>query len=370
LAPEGGNIFDGFRVMLERNRAESGVWAEAMGRISDNIGMQEGYNRLSVFQPLTNNLVPWPYWIFGILAIGIWYNALNQFMIQRVLGAKNSYHARMGIILAGMIQIILPFILVFPGLIFFAKYPESMLRPWDEATRVADESWVLLVQNLIPVGLKGLVLAALFGAIQSTVNAVVNSTATIMTVDIYQGLINPQAEDKTLVRFGIVTSIVVLIVSIVLGGIIAFLGKGLFHYIQAMYAFFAPPFGAIFLLGITWRRINARGATWAVIVGFFVTIVLKVWVRVDALQNPAWLVPFANQAAVSWVVSMMVCIVVSLLSPPPSEEQVSDELVFNWRKMNIFSELGTKWYTSIVLWWFVFAAGVVALVLVFSGLFM
>jgi len=369
LAGDGGNFIDGFRIMLEKNQANSGVWEEASNALSQHFGHVGKYNRLSVFQPLSNPIVPWQYWIFGILSIGIWYNALNQFMIQRVLGARNSYHARMGIVLAGFIQIILPIIIVLPGLIFFAQYPEKMLQPWEKATATADKSYVFLIQTLIPVGLRGLILAALFGAIQSTVNAVVNSTATIMTIDVYKRMINPKASDKRLVRFGIITSIVVLAISIALGGVIGMLGKGLFHYIQEMYAFFAPPFAAIFLLGILWPRINAKGATWSVVTGFVFAIWMKIWVNVEAIPVPALLVPFPNQAVLNWIVCLIICVVVSLLTAKPKPERITDDLVFNWRKMNIFGELGDKWYKSIVLWWCLFAAGVVALVILFSGLF-
>ena len=172
--------------------------------------------------------------IFGFLAVSIWYNVINQFMIQRVLGAKNMYHARMGIVFAGYMKILMPALVVFPGLILFARYPEVMQLPWDEIRPEADKGYVHMLQSLVPIGLRGLFLAALFGAIQSTVNSVLNSTATIFTLDIYKRMLNKTASDKRLVRVGMWSSVVILVISIVLGRYIGNLGSSLFahHWID------------------------------------------------------------------------------------------------------------------------------------------
>jgi SSS family solute:Na+ symporter len=159
----------------------------------------------------------------------------------------------------------------------------------------------------------------------------------------------------------------------------------LFEYIQTLYAFFAPPFAAVFLLGILWRRTNSTGALSAVAVGFTFGLTLKLFLH--ALQTTTWLPrllgfdtvtrlkpitewlgPYLNQATVSWVLCMVVCIGVSLVSPPPRPEQVTDQLTFNWKKLNIFSNLGRHWYTNVVFWWAVFVATILAALLTFSGL--
>ena len=128
----------------------------------------------------------------------------------------------------------------------------------------------------------------MFGAIQSTVNSVLNSTATVFTLDIYKRLLRPAASDKHLVNVGVVSSVVVLAVAIVLGGFIGRLGGGLFVYIQSLYAFFAPPFAAVFLLGILWRRINSRGALAAVIFGFAFGIGVKLYLEAARRIRPGW----------------------------------------------------------------------------------
>ena len=366
LAGESGSLVDGFQTMLQRNQALEGTWEEAVQETAPNIVHRDEYNRLSVIQPVTHRLQPWTNLIFGVFSVSIWYNVLNQFMIQRVLGAKNAYHARMGIVLAGFTQVFLPVIIVIPGLILFALHPEVLLLPWNDIPKEADQTFVNLVQTLVPIGLRGLVLAGLFGAIQSTVNSVLNSTATIVTLDIYRQLFRPHASNGHLVKVGIVTSVIVLLVAIVLAGFIGQLGESLFVYIQTLYAFFAPPFSAVFLLGILWRRINAAGATAAVFSGFLLGIAIKAYVALFA--HPYWIEPYANQAALNWTFCMLVCVAVSLLTRPPTAEQVTDQLVFNWRKLNVFDNLGSRWYTSVVTWWLLFVATILTLVLIFSGL--
>jgi len=367
LAGESGSVLDGFRVMIERNRADGGVWAEAVAATSQEIARTGTYDRLSVIQPMSHQTTPWPSLILGVFSVSLWYNVMNQFMIQRVLGAKNMYHARMGIVLAGFMQILLPLIIVAPGLILFARFPGILTMPWSEIHPHADKAYVTMIQLLVPAGLRGIILASLFGAIQSTVNSVLNSTATIITLDVYKRLFRPDAGDRHLVRVGIVTSVVVLAVAMALAGLIGKLGSSLFVYIQTMYAFFAPPFAAVFLLGILWRRINGTGATAAVLSGFVFYLALKAFVFFVP-SHPAWMEPYGMQAAISWAFCVIVCLAVSLATLPPPPDRVTDQLVLNWRKLNILDGLGDRWYASVVMWWGLFAATVIALVIVFSGL--
>jgi SSS family solute:Na+ symporter len=367
LSGDSHSLVEGAKVMLVRNQAGDGVWAEVVRQNAPHIVRADHYSRLSVIQPVTHEMTPWPGLIMMIFSVSIWYNVINQFMIQRVLGAKDMYHARMGIVLAGYMKIILPAIVVLPGLILFAKYPEVMKLPWEQIRPEADKGYVTMLQSIVPIGLRGLFLAALFGAIQSTVSAVLNSTSTIITVDIYKRTLRPNASERQLVRVGRLSAGLVMVVAAVLGTFIGRLSGSLFLYIQSLYAFFAPPFAAVFLLGILFRRINGQGATVTVIAGFLLGILLKGYVQFVP-SHPVWLEPFQMQAALNWAFCVAVCTGVSLLTPRPDPSQVTDELTLNWRKLNIFGQLGTHWYTSVYLWWSLFAAIVAALILVFSGL--
>jgi SSS family solute:Na+ symporter len=368
LAGDGGSLVDGFRTMIERNQATKGAWAEAVNVNANNLvgGKSDSYDRLSLFQGPTHPIVPAISFLPFIFSVSIWYNVLNQFMIQRVLGARSQYDARMGIVFAGWIKVFLPLITVLPGMILFALHPEILLGPWEQVKPEADKGYVQMLQSLVPIGLRGLFLAALFGAIQSTVNSVLNSTSTIVTLDIYKRMIRPLAAEQDLVRVGVISSVIILAISIVLGGFVGKLGGSLFEYIQSLYAFFAPPFAAVFVLGILWRRINSTGALVTVTSGFALGIAIKLYMNYAA-EPAAWLAPYANQASINWFFCVAVCIGVSLLTPPPRAEQVTDQLTFNWREMNIFDGLGDRWYTSVVTWWGLFIVMILALFILFSG---
>ncbi len=363
----GGGVIHGFQVMLERNQAASGQWAEAVHHTLSHMTSAHSYNRLSVFQPSDHPLVPWSGLILLVISVGIWYNALNQFMIQRVLAAKNSYHARMGMVFAGFLKVILPLIVTIPGLIYFAMNPQVMLQSWDKVKPEADQTYIYLLRTVVPAGLRGLFLAALFAAIQSTINSVLNSTATIFTLDIYHRWFRRAAGERELVRVGMATSTVTLLSGIGLAWMIAGLKGSLFEYMQTMNAFFAPPFAAVFLLGLVSRRINAPGAMTALAAGFVTAVAQKLYV-IYVPVHIHWLDPFANQAGVTWGVTMVVAIVVSLLSARPCAEQVSDEMTVNWRRLDLFEDLGDRWYKSVVLWWALFVIAIVAVTLTFSGL--
>ncbi len=367
LSGESHSLVDGWNVMIERNQAQSGIWKEVVEKNSFHLARTEDYNRLSIIQPVTHETTPWPSLIFGLFSVSIWYNVINQFMIQRVLGAKDMYHARMGIVLAGYMKILMPTIVVLPGLILFARFPEVMELPWDEIKGEADKGYIFMLQMLIPAGLRGLFLAALFGAVQSTVNSVLNSTATIFTLDIYKRWIRPEANEKKLVFMGMISSILILFISIVVAGFIKHFEGSLFVYVQTLYTFFAPPFSAVFVMGILWRRINGTGAVVAVSFGFLFGLAMKLFVQYNS-NHPLWIEPFANQGIINWGACVIVCIIVSLSTDPPRPDQVTDQLTFNWHKLNIFSYLGNHWYSNVILWWGLFVSGILVLFIIFSGL--
>ena len=359
------SLVSGFKVMLERNRAETGIWHEVVVKNIRNMVDADTYNRLSVIQPVSHKISPWPNLILGVFTISIWYNTLNQFMIQRVLAAKSAYHARMGIVLAGYLKILMPAIVVLPGLILFARFPEVLNLPWEKVRPEADKGYITMLELVVPIGLRGIFLASLFGAIQSAVSSVLNSTSTVLTLDIYKRMINKKAPDSHYVSFGRWSSFVILIISIILAGFIGKLGGSLFVYIQTLYAFFAPPFAAIFVLGILFRRINGKGAIVSVILGFILSILIKVYIQYAEFP-PTWLVPFQMQAIVNWAFCIVVCVIISLFTEKPRPEQVSDQLTINWEKLNIFDDLGDKWYTSVILWWGIFVLIVAGLIITFS----
>lgn len=361
-----GSVIDGFWEMIHRNQATVGQWKEAADHLRPAIlPGADDYNRLSVIQPLTHEAMPWSHWVLSFFYIGLWYTVINQFMIQRVLGAKNEYHARMGIVFAGYLKLLVPFVVVVPGLIYFAIHPDVFTSGTVAAIRPeADKTYVNLIRELIPAGVKGLLLAALFGAIQSTVSSVLNSTATIITLDLYKRYVNPSLGERASVTMGRWLTAGLLVLSVGLGIWISSLHTSLFIYVQQLYTFFAPPFSAVFLLGTLWRRVSGGAATTTVVAGFALGVIVKVWV--NAGGAPLWLAPYANQGILNWAFCMLLCTGLSYVMTPPRPEQITDELTFNWKKMSLGGDLGGVWYRHVVFWWALSVVLMIACILFFG----
>ena len=308
---------------------------------------------------------PWPFMVVGFLSVSLWFHVLNQTMIQRVFAARDMYHARMGILFAGYLKAFMPVLVIFPGLIFFARDPDILLLPWSEVRAEADKAYIRLVQELVPIGLRGLLLAAFFGAVQSTINSVLNSTATVVTLDLYRGLINPRADDRALVRVGVWVSALVLGVSVALAILLVYWRDSIFVYMQTLIAFFAPPFAAVFLVGLLWKRINSAGAVAAVLAGFGLGVFLKVYSDSEAF--PAFLRPYDNQGILIWVFSLLVCIGVSLGTAPPPPEKVGAATTLQWGRTALLQDLDGARYKRVVFCWVLYVGLIIGLVAFFSG---
>ena len=347
MTPSGGMI-DGFVYVIQKNIADSGVWHQALNASAPHLTHYGAYNRLTVFQPPDHPLTPWTGAFFGFLAVGVWYGVMNQFIVQRVLGARDIWHARMGMVMAGYAKLFLPLIIVLPGLILFARHPEFMLGDWAGANHRADGGFVVLVREFFPVGLRGLLLAVLICAVQSTVSSVVNATGAILTFDIYVPLINPAATEKQKVRVGIWTSMIAVCAGIAMAIVISRMESGIYQYMQTINALVAPPFAAILWVGLLWKRTNGAGGVAAIIAGFATGLGLKaigsLWVM------PGWFYPFGNQAPVCLLVSVLACILGTLAYPGRTPGTQEDPVTFWNSGETLRAGLGPHWYSSVVLW--------------------
>ena len=200
--------------------------------------------------------------------MGIWYNCTSQHIVQRCLGAKDEWNARMGVITAGFLHIILPAFFVLPGIIAFKLYP-NLPRP--------DHAYILLVKTLVPPGLRGLILAAIAAALMSHLSAMINSTSTILTMDLYKRLWKPDASEKTLVAFGQWSGGVVMALGIAMAIYFSTTQRSLFVLIQEGFAYIAPPFAVIFTTGLLWRRANGVAALTTIVSGFCFTLLLQLY---------------------------------------------------------------------------------------------
>ena len=357
----GDGLIAGWDVMVARNLGEGAAWKAAIDGAAQELVGRDHYNRLQVFQPFSHKLVPWQGILLTWLSVSIWYNCINQFMIQRVFGAKNDWHARMGIIFAGFIKILLPLIVVIPGLIYFAMEP-GVTGPLQ-----VDQTYAVLVTKLLHSGTRGLLLAALFGAINSTIDSVLNSTSTIITLDIHQKFINPGASEESLVKMGKWVSTAVLVIAMAIAPFIGWLGQGVFYYIQNLYAYFAPPFAAVFLIGILWKRATPIAATVTIPAGitfglFLEFVVFKYWLESGTA--------FTLRSVYNWLFCVLLMFLLSLVTPPAPPEKTTDEVTINWRTLAAFKDLGSPWYRNVAFWWALFVVGIVGCYMAFSGLFL
>src|SRR3954464_1251990 len=161
--------------------------------------------KFNMFLPAAHERFPWSGVYTGFITVGLWYTCASQHIVQRVLSAKDEWHARMGVISAGFLRIITPAFFVIPGIAAVKLFPH-LEKP--------DHAYLMLVKSLIPVGLKGLILAGMAAALMSTVSTVLNSTSTLLTIDIYKKLLRPNAGDREQVLFGMIVGVVVLVLSV------------------------------------------------------------------------------------------------------------------------------------------------------------
>ena len=275
---EGQGLLAGFHRMIEVNQGQVG-WArdwidKEVPNILKGANLGDKYNRLSVIQPLNHYSNPWTHWVFSFFYIGLWYTVINQTMIQKVFAAKDMYHARAGMVLGSFLKLLLPIIVVVPGLIYFAMHPSFLDGGvWDFMSDEANKTYIVMINILVPTFLKGILLAALFGAIQSTVSAVLNSTSTLFTIDLYQDYLKRNGTEAHYIKVGKLAGLIILAISIGFAIILATVTHvNLFILIQALYTFIAPPFSAIFLLGMLWKRVNGFDALVTVVASFAMPI--------------------------------------------------------------------------------------------------
>ncbi len=277
------------------------------------VKQQTPADHFSLIQPISDDQLPWPGLFTGLVIIGFYYWATNQFIVQRTLGARTLDHGRWGAIFCGFLKIPILFIMVLPGAFAITIYPNI-----DDPNQV----FPTLAFDLLPIGVRGVVLAALVAAITSTVDSILNSASTLVTMDFVQRF-RPETSQQALVQIGRVATIGAMLVAIIWAPQIARF-ETLFSYLQSAYSYVTSPVVAVFLVGIIWTRVNRHGAfcTLATIIPLgAVFFILNEVMEVFSIQ-------FLYAAAISFVLSLVVLIGISLLTEVPDREQVED---LTWR---------------------------------------
>jgi len=290
-----------------------------------------------------NQNFPWVGMLFCAPIVGLWYWCTDQYIVQRTLGAPNEQEARRGTIFAAFLKLLPVFIFIVPGMIALAlarsgKVPGLAVLV-DSAGNVvpsaAQSAFPLLVQHIMPAGLRGLVVAGLLAALMSSLAGAFNASSTLFTIDFYRKF-RPNASQAQLVWIGRVATVVMVVIALAWIPVIQG-ARGLYDYLQGIQAYLAPPIAAVFFFGVFMRRLTAAGCLAALLTGFALGM-LRLFVDTPVTLGMAgyehgytegsWLwilnnIYFQYYGLLIFVVSVAVLIVVSYATPPPGEHQLT-----------------------------------------------
>lgn len=290
----------------------------------------------------------------GIAAVvgGVWltnlgYWGFNQYIIQKGLAAKSVDEAQKGLVFAGFLKILIPFIVVLPGICaYYISLRPELLSGLQGSINVADDAYPWLVRNFTPTGVKGLTFAALSAAIISSLASMFNSTSTLFTMDIYKKYINKDASDKKLVRVGRLTSLAALVIAAV--AVEPLLGSldQAFQYIQEYSGFIYPGIIVVFGLGLLWKRASSRAAVWTAIITIPLGVLFKIFLGG---------VPFQLRAGYIFIILLVFFVLLSLVDKKfvavELPEQKDRETMVKWAHRMGFAGLFFVVLALVVIVW-------------------
>jgi SSS family solute:Na+ symporter len=270
---------------------------DAVGGWDSFVELSEG--RLHTVLPADHPELPWTaVFIGGMWLPNIFYWGLNQFITQRTLAAKSLSEGQKGVLFGASIKLIMPMIVVFPGIIAFELYADQIPN--------ADLAYPTLLKNLLPVGMVGVMFAALFGATMSTLDSLLNSAATIFTMDFYKPFMNPTKDSKHYIKVGRIATIVFVIIAAFSTRFVADFGEGLYKFIQIWWGCIQPGIVAAFFLGFAYKRTSAVAA----VVGMVVNVPLYLFLL---YQFPE--IAFLHHMAICFVVCVVLMLGISAVKP-------------------------------------------------------
>lgn len=256
----------------------------------------------------------------GMWVANLYYWGFNQYIIQRTLAAKSLRESQKGIVLAAFLKLIIPLLVVVPGIVAYVMNVDASgvvtAASADPAfigsngNIINDSAYPWLIQSFVPSGLKGLVLAALAAAIVSSLASMLNSTATIFTMDIYKPYFGQKSSEGRLVNVGRTTAAISLVIAVILAPQLKNLGQ-VFQYIQEYTGVVSPGILAVFMLGLFWKKATNKGAIWGVVLSIPIALYFKVgphgWSDAPIFVT----LPFMHQMMWTWILSMVIIMAVS-----------------------------------------------------------
>jgi SSS family solute:Na+ symporter len=297
-------------------------------------------------QSANDPVMPWP-GIGGVFIVGMYFWCTNQFIIQRALGAQTLDDGRWGALFAGLLKLPNLFILILPGVLATVLYPD-LDNP--------DLVFPMLAFDLLPIGLRGFMLAVLAAAMLSSLEAILHSASTLFTMDFVQPA-RPEMNTQQLARWGRGATLVFMVFAVIWTPQISHFPT-LWQYLQSILSYLTPPVVAVFLLGLFWRRANGAGALAGLVVGIPLGVVG--WVAVELLGLAE--LQYLYAAMLMFVLGLALVVGVSLATPAPPADKVEGHV---WRPQDAAVQPGRPWYQDyrwqsaalavitlvVVVWW-------------------
>jgi SSS family solute:Na+ symporter len=267
-----------------------------------------------MIKPVSDPDFPWTGILFGAPIIGFWYWCTDQYIVQRILSSRSIADARRGTILTAVLKILPVFVLVLPGLIAVALFPGAN----------GDQAYPFLLKSrILPIGIKGIVVAGVFAAIMSSLASVFIATSTLFTMDIYRSF-QPHASERKLVLVGRLSTTIIVVTAILWVPIIKYINSEIYIYLQSIQAYISPPIAAVFILGLSYKKINSKGAIWSLAVGGamgLLRLLLEMFLKdyTESIPFVSWFVGinYLHFAVILFLFSSVVMVIVSHLFAMP-----------------------------------------------------
>ena len=287
-----------------------------------------GSEMFNLWKPINDPNFPWFGMLFAAPIVGMWYWCTDQYIVQRTLAAPDEKTARRGTIFASYLKLTPVFLFIIPGMIAFALAKSGKVEGMAAVLKEgqSNQAFPLLVTQLLPMGLRGLVVGGLLAALMSSLSSVFNSCSTLFTVDIYKK-IKPNTSEQALVHVGRLATAAMVVLGLLWIPFMKYISGALYVYLQSVQAYIAPPIFAVFFLGVFSKRINSAGCMAGLVGGFIVGMarlaaevckgslegtILHTFAEINFLYFCLYLCAF----------SVLLIVGVSLLTPKPSDEQI------------------------------------------------
>ncbi len=299
-----------------------GGWGE-LKMICDSNVTGYGDGMMSLMRSSKDPEFPWTGVILGSAIIGFWYWCTDQYIVQRVLSGKNQTQSRRGAIFGGYLKLLPVFIFLIPGMIAYALDQKGVI----ELTS-SDAAFPTLVSELLPIGMKGLVVGGLMAALMSSLASLFNSSAMLFTIDFYKKF-RPDTSEKRLVFVGRVATIVIVILGVLWIPVMKSIGKVLYEYLQDVQSLLAPGIASVFLLGVFWKRTSPAAGFTGLATGFVLgmtRLALKVFesgLNTDGFVYKIFVAPnWLHYEIYLFVLCLAVIVVVTYFTKPPIKEKL------------------------------------------------